>query len=159
MTTPVRYESIGGVRMLVLQVAFTVELLTGCPAPVEIMQAAVEAAHDVRPQILPPTGLCVLLVVPGGLLLNLVVALAARCLRAGFAVARVAGRVPGYAGRLSSAAWVRCPAVMALNRLCTAAARVHSADALAWPRTDSWRKRMLCLMWPCGVSAMWPRWR
>jgi shikimate dehydrogenase len=41
-------QTIGGVRMLVLQAAFTVELLTGCPAPVQIMQDAVETAHAVR---------------------------------------------------------------------------------------------------------------
>jgi shikimate dehydrogenase len=38
-------QTIGGVRMLVLQAAFTVELLTGEPAPVDVMQAAVESAH------------------------------------------------------------------------------------------------------------------
>jgi shikimate dehydrogenase len=37
-------EAIGGIRMLVLQAAFTVELLTGAKAPVQTMQDAVERA-------------------------------------------------------------------------------------------------------------------
>jgi shikimate dehydrogenase len=37
-------EAIGGVRMLVLQAAFTVELLTGAKAPLQTMQDAVERA-------------------------------------------------------------------------------------------------------------------
>jgi shikimate dehydrogenase len=37
-------EAIGGVRMLVLQAAFAVELLTGAKAPVQTMQDAVERA-------------------------------------------------------------------------------------------------------------------
>ena len=37
-------DAIGGVRMLVLQAAFTVELLTGAKAPVQAMQDAVERA-------------------------------------------------------------------------------------------------------------------
>jgi succinate-acetate transporter protein len=45
--------------------------------------------------------------------------------------------------------------VRALNTLQTAQANVHSALALVLPRTLSWRKPMLFLMWPCGVSAMW----
>src|SRR5580693_6075266 len=61
--------------------------------------------------------------------------------------------------RLSRAVVVRCPVVMALNRLCTAQVNVHSAAALGLPRRESWRKRMLCLICPWGVSAMWPRWR
>ena len=61
--------------------------------------------------------------------------------------------------RLARVWVVRWPVVMALVRLCTAAVKVHSAAALGRPRMVSWRKRMLCLMWPWGVSAMWPRWR
>src|SRR5580700_6985238 len=77
---------------------------------------------------------------------------------AGAARAGVGGQA-AVAARASRAWLVRRPVDMALNRLYTAAAKVHSAEALRLPRTDSWRKPMLCLMWPCGVSAMWPRWR
>ena len=62
----------------------------------------------------------------------------------------------GMAGQLARAVrawWVRWPVVMALTRLCTVQANRHSALALGLPRTDSWRKRMLCLRWPWGVSA------
>ena len=38
-------------------------------------------------------------------------------------------------------------------------ARVHSAVARGVPRRVSWRNRMLCLIWPWGVSAMWERCR
>lgn len=37
-------EAIGGIRMLVLQAAFNVEMLTGMKAPVQVMQQAVEHA-------------------------------------------------------------------------------------------------------------------
>ena len=54
---------------------------------------------------------------------------------------------------------VRWPPVRALDRLWMAQMKVHSAAALSLPRMESCRKPMLCLMWPWGVSAMWPRWR
>ena len=41
-------DAIGGVRMLVLQAAFSVELLTGVKAPVQTMQDAVERAMRLR---------------------------------------------------------------------------------------------------------------
>src|SRR3954470_13363600 len=65
----------------------------------------------------------------------------------------------GQLARLARAWGVRWPVVRALNRLCTVQAKVHSAADLALPRMDSCRNPMLCLMWPWGVSAMWPRWR
>ena len=74
--------------------------------------------------------------------------------RAAGLAAGLAGRDPGQVARAVRVAWVRFPAVMALSRLCTAAVNRHSALALGLPRVASCRMPMLCLMCPCGVSAM-----
>src|SRR5260370_25305826 len=46
-----------------------------------------------------------------------------------------AGGWPGWLARRSRAAVARRPVVLALNRVCTAQVKVHSAAALGLPRT------------------------
>ena len=63
----------------------------------------------------------------------------------------------GLAGEGSAReAVVRWPLVMALRRLRTAAAKVHSPDALGRPRTDRRRRPWLCLRSAWKVSPILP---